>query len=100
MVEQVAVGALLAALIAGAGYARHARAVGGAVAAVVVGTAVFGLGGWVWGVVMILFFVSSSALSHYREREKKPVAAEFAKTGQRDANQVCANGGVGAVLAV
>ncbi len=33
--------------------------------------------GGVWGVVLALFFVSSSLLSHYKEREKRAVAEKI-----------------------
>ncbi len=74
-------------------------AVGGA-GAVLVGTLIFGLGGWVWGVALAVFFISSSALSHYKERQKATVAEKFEKGHRRDMGQVLANGGLGAAVAV
>lgn len=65
-----------------------------------VGTLIFGLGGWIWGLLLIVFFVSSSWLSHYREAEKAEAMKVFAKGGRRDLGQALANGGAGAVLAV
>lgn len=47
------------------------------------------------------FFVSSSLLSHYKERIKEQRAGEkFAKGGRRDFAQTMANGGIGAALAL
>jgi uncharacterized protein (TIGR00297 family) len=91
----------LSLLIAGLAYWRKSLALSGAGAAVLVGTLTFGLGGWVWGVLLAIFFVSSSLLSHYKEEQKQQVAEEkFDKSHRRDAGQVLANGGAGALLAV
>jgi uncharacterized protein (TIGR00297 family) len=49
--------------------------------------------------LLIAFFVSSSALSFYRAREKEPLAEKFAKGHRRDLAQTLANGGVVALLA-
>jgi uncharacterized protein (TIGR00297 family) len=68
--------------------------------ALVVGTIIYGLGGWQWGVLLGLFFVTSSLLSHFREEEKKTAAEKFDKGHQRDGGQVFANGGLGALLAL
>lgn len=81
------------------GYSRGALGRSGVVGAVLVGTLIFGLGGWDWGVLLIGFFLSSSLLSRYREREKEALAEKFAKGSRRDLGQTLANGGVGALLA-
>lgn len=72
----------------------------GAAAALVVGTITYGLGGWVWGVLLALFFVTSSLLSHFKEEQKRTAAEKFEKGHRRDMWQVLANGGVGALLAL
>jgi uncharacterized protein (TIGR00297 family) len=99
MMGQLAVGLFLSALIGGLGYWRRALSVSGVVGAILVGTAIFGLGGWVWGLLLVTFFVSSSWLSHYRRADKEPLADKFAKGSRRDLGQTLANGGLGAVLA-
>jgi len=64
-------------------------------------TLTFGFGGWAWGITLITFFVTSSALSHFRRAQKQRLAGEkFEKTGRRDLAQTLANGGIGAVLAL
>jgi uncharacterized protein (TIGR00297 family) len=68
--------------------------------AVLVGTLIFGFGGWTWGLTLIAFFVSSSLLSHYRQADKISLAEKFAKGERRDLGQVLANGGAGALLAL
>jgi uncharacterized protein (TIGR00297 family) len=49
---------------------------------------------------MILFFVSSSALSRVGGKRKGAVAAAFSKGSRRDAGQVAANGAAAAAFAV
>ncbi len=93
-------GLACSALIAWGGYRRNSLSKSGMLGALIVGTLIFGLGGWVWGLVLIAFFVTSSLLSHYAAARKRPVVEEFAKTGRRDLGQALANGGLGATLAV
>ena len=66
----------------------------------VIGALVFGVGGFAWGVLLVAFFVTSSALSHYKERAKEPLAEKFQKGHRRDLGQVLSNGGAGALGAL
>jgi len=93
-------GLLLSAGMAALGYWRRALSASGVAGAIVVGTLIFGLGGWEWGLLLITFFVSSSWLSHYRRADKSQIAVKFAKGSRRDLGQALANGGLGAILAV
>ncbi|MFO7662157.1 MAG: DUF92 domain-containing protein [Chloroflexota bacterium] len=93
-------GLALSGIIAALAYRRGSLSPSGALGALVVGTLVFGLGGWIWGVVLAVFFISASALSHFKEREKAAVAEKFEKGHRRDIGQVMANGGLGALFAV
>ncbi|MCA9091676.1 MAG: DUF92 domain-containing protein, partial [Planctomycetaceae bacterium] len=52
-----------AALIAGSAWRVRMLTVSGAVAAAVLGGTVTAAGGWSWGIVLIVFFVTSSILS-------------------------------------
>jgi len=83
-----------------AGHRRGALKVSGVAGAILTGTVMFGLGGWEWGALLIAFFVSSSALSFYRARDKERLAEKFAKGHRRDLGQALANGGMAALLAV
>jgi len=84
----------LSLLIGGLGYWRGSLTASGWLGAVVVGTASAGLGGWSWGVLVVVFFVTSSALSHWRRVAKARLAGDkFSKGGQRDFAQTMANGG-------
>jgi uncharacterized protein (TIGR00297 family) len=81
-------------------YWRGSLSFSGAAGALIVGTLIFGLGGWVWGVLLALFFISSSLLSHFKESEKKAAAEKFDKGHRRDIGQVLANGGLGSIIAL
>ena len=74
----------------------------GALGAILTGTAVFGFGGWTPGLLLIAFFVSSSALSHFKQNNatKQHAAEIFEKGGQRDLGQTLANGGAASAFAV
>ena len=100
MINQLIVAFVLSGLIVALAVWRGSLARSGAVGALIIGTLTFGFGGWQWGVLLALFFVSSSLLSHYKEKEKQAVAEKFDKGHRRDMAQVFANGGVGAVVAV
>jgi uncharacterized protein (TIGR00297 family) len=100
MINQIVLALIFSGLIAALAYWRGSLAVSGALGALLVGTIIYGFGGWVWGVVLALFFVSSSLLSHYKEREKRAVAEKFDKGHRRDIGQVLANGGAGALVAL
>jgi uncharacterized protein (TIGR00297 family) len=99
-IQQFFLGLMLSALMGGLGYWRQALSTSGVIGAILVGTLIFGLGGWVWGLLLIAFFVSSSWLSHYRRADKEAVSVKFAKGSRRDIGQVLANGGLGAILAI
>jgi uncharacterized protein (TIGR00297 family) len=100
MMGQVILGLVLSAVMGGLGYWRKALTVSGLVGAILVGTLIFGFGGWVWGLLLITFFVSSSWLSHYRQADKEEVVEKFAKGSRRDLGQALANGGLGGMLAI
>ncbi len=86
--------------IAALGYWRGALSKRGALGAILVGAIIFAGGGLLWAIVLIAFFVSASALSHYQARVKAPLAEKFQKGRRRDLGQVLANGGWGALLAL
>ncbi len=84
------------------GYRARALTWDGAVAACLVGGTIFGFGGLGWALLLVVFFVSSSALSFVggKDSRKRQAAAMFEKGGRRDAWQVAANGGVAALAAL
>lgn len=100
MINQIILAFLLSGLVAALAYWRGSLATSGAAGALLIGTIIYGFGGWVWGILLALFFISSSLLSHYKEREKQAVAEKFDKGHRRDLGQVLANGGAGALVAL
>ena len=98
---RILAGLALSALIGALAYRRGSLTRSGWAGAIITGTLTFGLGGWTWGLALIAFFISSSALSHFRRATKERVAGEkFEKGGRRDLAQALANGGAGALLAL
>mgnify|MGYP001331370698 CR=1 FL=1 len=98
---RLSLGLLFSAGVAWLAYRRRSLNKSGAAGAIITGTATVGLGGWSWGLALVFFFVSSSAFSHYREREKARIADDkFSKGSQRDIAQAAANGGLATLLAV
>ena len=73
---------------------------GGAIAAIVVATAC-AAAGWSWAWLLIAFFLSATILSRTGEAAKRGrIDSVVEKSGNRDARQVVANGGVFAGLAL
>lgn len=93
-------GLVLSAIIATLAYWRSALSSSGAVGAILVGTLIFASGGLEWGMLLVAFFITSSALSHYQAHAKEHLAEKFQKGRRRDLGQVLANGAWGALLAL
>ena len=96
---QFLLGLLLALIIAFLAYRAHSLSRSGAYAAILVGTLIFGLGGWQWAVILLTFFISSSALTRLFGKRKAALNEKFGKGGQRDTAQVLANGAVASLFA-
>ena len=96
---QLIIGFFLAILIAYTAYRAHSLDRSGAYAAFVVGTFIFGLGGWRWAILLLTFFVTSSALSRAFKDRKREANEKYAKGSQRDAGQVFGNGGIATLFA-
>ena len=96
---QLILGFLFAAMIAFAAWRLRSLSRSGAWGALLVGTFIFGLGGWRWAVLLLAFFISSSALTRTFARRKASLNEKFDKGGQRDIGQVLANGGVASIFA-
>ena len=96
---QILIGFLVAILIAFAAYRAHSLNRSGAFAATLVGGVIFGLGGWQWAILLLTFFITSSALTRAFKKRKRGLDEKYSKGGQRDAGQVLGNGGLAAVFA-
>ncbi len=95
---QLIIGLLLAVVSSYLAYRAHSLSKDGAFAAIVIGTVIFGLGGWQWAVLLLAFFVSSSVLTHAFKDRKQELNEKYSKGGQRDAAQVLSNGGIAALF--
>ncbi len=100
MAARLALGLVLSLMAGGIAFRLEALSRSGWLGAVLVGTAVFGFGGWPWAMLLIVFFVSSSALTRYGAHRKAEATRDFAKGGRRDLGQALANGGIAAALAI
>jgi uncharacterized protein (TIGR00297 family) len=96
---QILAGFLLGGIVAYLAYRAHSLSRSGALAATVVGTVIFGIGGLPWAVLLLTFFITSSGLSRAFKRRKAGLSEKFSKGHQRDAGQVFGNGGLATLFA-
>lgn len=92
-----ALASVAAALVAAGAWRLGALTTGGAVAAAAVGTAAL-LAGLSWALLLLFFFVSSTALS--RLEQPGDGVRSMLRDGPRNAKQVLANGAIFAVAAL
>jgi uncharacterized protein (TIGR00297 family) len=97
---QLVTGVLLAVSISYLAYLSHNLSGSGSLAACVLGTLVFGLGGWPWAAILLTFFVASSVLSRAFSKARAQASEKYAKGSRRDAGQVLGNGGAAAFFVV
>ena len=72
----------------------------GAIAAVIVGAACIAAG-WSWAIILIVFFLAGTAVSHTGTKAKRARTGDVVdKGGPRDSRQVLANGGTFAAAAI
>ena len=96
---QTLLGFVLAVIVAYLAHRAHSLNRSGAIAAVIVGTIVFGIGGLQWAVLLLTFFITSSGLSRAFKKRKTGLGEKFSKGHERDAGQVFGNGGVATFFA-
>jgi uncharacterized protein (TIGR00297 family) len=97
---RAALGFLLACVISYAAVRSRALTRDGGVAAVAVGT-ICVAAGWSWAGLLVLFFVTSSALSRVRGAARERLTESIvARGGARDARQVFANGAIFTIVAL
>lgn len=96
---QIIIGFVLAIVIAYLAYRAHSLSVSGMAAAILVGTIIFGIGGWQWAILLLTFFITSSGLSRTFQKRKQGLSEKFSKGHERDAGQVFGNGGLAAFFA-
>lgn len=92
MIARAAAGFAIAVAIAIAARRADSLSASGAATAVIVGTVAIAAG-WSWGILLLAFFLTGSALSSHRAAQKaRATGSVVAKGGARDAVQVLANG--------
>ena len=96
----LAAGVVLNGVAAILAFRRRSVDLGGALAGTVVGAAIFGFGGPLFWVVLMAFFVTSTAAGRVRHREKEWLSTIHQKGERRDVFQVLANGGLGAITSI
>lgn len=90
--QQFLLGEMLAVLITVVAYKIKSLDLSGALAAFLIGTIIFGIGGWPFAIPLLVFFIGSSLLSHLPQRAGQAAKEIIAKSNRRDAAQVFANG--------
>ncbi|MEK7728912.1 MAG: DUF92 domain-containing protein [candidate division KSB1 bacterium] len=98
--QRFLLGEALAMFVAVLSYRLRFLDAGGAVLTFILGTIIFGLGGWSFSLPILAFFVLSSLLSKFGAARKKSAHDKFQKGSRRDFGQVLANGGVAGGLVV
>ncbi|MFD2169491.1 DUF92 domain-containing protein [Tumebacillus lipolyticus] len=94
------VGLAGSASIALIAYRKRSLTRSGALAAIVVGSILYGMGSLPWFGTLIAFFLSSTLLTKWKGKQKSEMEENYEKTGRRDAGQVFANGGLGVLLCI
>jgi len=95
---QIIIGFILGIIVAYLAYRARSLNISGAISAAIVGTVVFGLGGWQWAILLLAFFITSSGLSRMFKNRKRGLHEKYSKGDQRDAGQVLGNGGLAAAF--
>lgn len=92
MLWQIILGFYVAAGISLIAWWRKALDLSGAIGATVVGTIIFGLGGWGPSIALVLFFISGSVLSGLPSKLPRASLVELKEKHGRSWKQVAANG--------
>jgi uncharacterized protein (TIGR00297 family) len=90
--QQFLFGEALALIVVAIAFVAKVLDLSGALAGFLIGTIVFGIGGWLFAIPMLLFFIISSLLSKLPQRNAKFAQDIIAKGSRRDVTQVLANG--------
>ncbi|MFZ4620431.1 MAG: DUF92 domain-containing protein [Bacteroidota bacterium] len=98
--EQMILATVLGVLIGLFSYYFNFLSLSGSVATFLLATIVFGIGGWMWTIPILTFFIASSLLSKYGKAKKKKLELIFDKSSKRDSGQVAANGGLAGLIVI
>jgi uncharacterized protein (TIGR00297 family) len=95
----LAIGAALSTVLAAVSIRGRSLSLSGGFGAVVIGTAIYGYGGWTWFVVLLSFFFSSTLLTKFKYSAKTAKGVSELKAGARTVWQTIGQGGVAALAA-
>ncbi|MFA6455682.1 MAG: DUF92 domain-containing protein [Bacteroidota bacterium] len=95
---QMIAAVVLAAAIGAVAYYFKFLSGSGSIATFLLAVVIYGIGGWLWTVPILAFFIASSLLSKFGKARKKKLEQIFDKSNRRDAGQVAANGGIAGFL--
>jgi uncharacterized protein (TIGR00297 family) len=98
MLNTITAGVILAAIVAILSYKIRFLDEGGSASAFIMGSIIFGFGGWAYTFPILGFFIISSMLSKIGKSKKKAIESAYQKSGIRDFQQALANGGVPTII--
>ena len=96
--SQFTIGVLLAMFVAVLSFRFRFLNSSGSVTTFILGSVLFGIGSWNWGLPILAFFTSSSILSKMWRKRKNVANLMSEKSSKRDFGQVIANGGFPALI--
>jgi uncharacterized protein (TIGR00297 family) len=97
---QILLGLGLSAIIGLIAYRLRSLSKSGVIGTILIGTIIFGLGGTVFAIPLLFFFISSSLFSKLKNETKRNSIKQITKPGPRALGQVIANGGPAAIFAI
>jgi uncharacterized protein (TIGR00297 family) len=100
LATRLALGIVCSSAVALFALRRGSLSRSGAVAALLIGTAIYAGGGTRWFMALLAFFVTSTLLGKVGKAQKARIKLEFEKGDTRDAWQALSNGGVAALCAL
>jgi uncharacterized protein (TIGR00297 family) len=98
--DQISMAILFATAVAWISYRFQFLNAGGSISTLILGTIIFGFGGYQAAVPILVFFITSSLLSKFSKKRKYDIQLQFEKTGQRDYKQVFVNGGIPTLILI
>ncbi len=98
LLPAVVYGTFLAFLLGVFAYRARALDLSGSMAAFLSGTVIFGLGGWVYSIPVLVFFITSSLLSHLPGEKKSQPVPDAGTGARRNVVQVLSNGLVATLM--
>jgi uncharacterized protein (TIGR00297 family) len=98
--DQILLAILFASAVAWMSHRNQFLDAGGSTSTLILGTIIFGIGGYQAAVPILVFFITSSLLSKFSKQKKHEIQLLFEKTGKRDYKQVLVNGGIPTLIII